>query len=543
MLTTIKTMLSKKAEQTSTPFFLFCGLLFLLLSVWLTLFSHQSYIYCLSILIGFGLIWRCRFKGLLASYVLFSIVAFVQHTFVYSEHLWHLGLEASIFFGLGVSWLSLEELTREITQHVTQKQDLQKSLDEQKIHFIDERKGFENHIQEIHQKLQQQQRYHQELKQYQKASRQQVQYLNQSHDALLQKISQKSNELAKIQCAYEDLSKSTEHLHDQEALHKENQKLLQQLNHVRVEKHQIHLINETMADLLSKESKKNKIIEQARENNTQEQQQLQKKLSHAQEEIQTLYRQTQDLSQKMTAHQNMHQSVLQEKEQLLADQKKINRDLEQQLTEYQQQKESQKFDYATVTEQPEELSQEQQQLQKKLSQAQEEIQTLYQQTQDLSQKMTDHKNMHQSVLQEKEQLLAKEKKINRDLEQQLREYQQQKDQETQSKKPQRRDQQQNSHAIEQLEEELQQMRKTASAFSQLRKQFEEKSQVLQNTRSELFKLQNQLISAESDTQTLKSAWDPMLDKAYEEAALIEKELIDLQKENEQLCELIQRLQK
>lgn len=239
---------------------LFLGPLFLIISLFLTGFSAHPSIIWTAAIIGLVLIWKLPRIGLISSLLFLLAVSLFSHLKTH-HHLWQAGLEITIAIGLVITHFSfslfhhlVESLERRGEENEKELLALQEKnkldldlFQKEKDSFVSQQTQFEKDQIELEQKLSMAFAFTDTLQTTLEASKQiDLEY----HD---------------LTCSYALLKEEKEALKDAELLKKNNLELLQKLNQIRVEKFQVHLINEALARFLSKESVKNKeAIDQAK---------------------------------------------------------------------------------------------------------------------------------------------------------------------------------------------------------------------------------------------------------------------------------------
>ncbi len=469
----------EKAEK-----FLFLGPLFLLLSLSLAVFTG-NYELVPIVIVSLLMLWRFRVKGLYAALALLFVCAFWRHLSLPLGHFWHLGLESTVGIGFVISAMSMEEILQKmegyktnIKKHVEFKQEMQLTL-------IEKEKENETNVSQIQDLYTQEKQEHEKVIQKRQSLQDLVDAIRHTEDenrekkeALILEISQKTQKLSSLKSEIQDLKINPGNSTDQDNLKKKNSDLLQKLNEARVQKYQTHLINETLAKLLAKESKKVKMQDENLRLKGLEKEGVYQELEHTKSEVHTLCKSLEAASIELEKTRNEKTQDLERVQALTAE----CEDFKKQLTQ---------SDLVENT-------QDQKDLIASLKEKEDQLEKLTQEKGSVVQ-IQNECNHLQKKLQEKEEILQN------------------------------------------YEKRLDEIKQIEPTLFQLRKQFDEKSKILHETRAELFQSQSEVMSLKAKEENRKLWWNPEIDKIYREAAEVEKELEQVRKENKELLQIISKL--
>lgn len=241
-------------EAIKKGLILFLGPLFLIVSLILA----GSLALWTAVFFGLFLIWKMPRIGIILALSMELLISFYLHSKT-SHQLWQTGLEITIALGLVITHYScslfqhlVDALEKKGEEKEKELLSLQEEVKKKSLLFQQEKEHFQN--------------YSANLENIQKELEDKLSMAFVFTDTLQSKIdedTEASLELQKLRSSYIALKEEQESLKDVEAIKKNNLDLIQKLNQVRVEKFQVHLINEALAKFLGKETvKKASIVEE-----------------------------------------------------------------------------------------------------------------------------------------------------------------------------------------------------------------------------------------------------------------------------------------
>ncbi len=243
--------------------FFFIGPLFLLLSLFLISQDFSSH-YESWIVIFFGLFFLVRFikYGIWLSLSLLFFASSVKHLFL-SHHYWQLGLEITIALGFFITYacfsrfgLYYQGLEKKCTENEKNFLLLKTEKDAKEETILKEKEELIQLLDFSKKQALEKEEKCSSLLDFTQTLRLTIEKYTLQNEELLQKTFSLQKQIRTLMVDNNILLEEKEALKDQEILKKDQEKLLQQLNSIRVEKYQTQLINETLARLLSKETLK-----------------------------------------------------------------------------------------------------------------------------------------------------------------------------------------------------------------------------------------------------------------------------------------------
>lgn len=506
-----------REPKTFLQFLLLFGPIFLFLS--LSLANGQNfpnYDLWLVIPLGIFFLWKYPGRGLVLSLALLAIASLVKHIFL-TAHLWQLGLEGSIAIGLFITAFSLKESSAFIVGFEGKISEQKKALEELDNKLLEQEQAYQKEKDELHGiilqtqgELKSLQQKNASLENLSEAARNLCSSNTGEKDALIHDLLQKNKELRVLKLNYDALQEEQLKLKDSAALRQTNLELLNKLNQARVEKYQTHLINQTLARLLSKEAKKVQEALGSCHVKEMEQNAIGQNLKNAEQEIKSLCLRLEKASHDLEAVRGdlngknekvkSLQDALSNHEKLRIEGAKEQKTLVETLSRAE----------LSIKDLQKRHEEELNTLKSLLQTKEERIKHL---TSEIITLSTSHSTQHLAELGalKKEVGLLQEKLADKAM------------------------------LLKKQEESMQEARRIESCYLQLRKQFEEKSETLHATRVELFNVETELLALQREKENRAFEDDEALAELTDSLGDLEEEKLKLEKEREELLTLVTQL--
>ena len=494
---------AKKIEETYPLAFSLVGPFFLIASLALTLFIHHpNHDLWWIVLLGMAFAWKFEWKGAYSALIalLFSIL--FKHAEMQSQHVWQLGLESSVALGLWITAESQEKIKAFLS---TLKEEGKKSLCkadalEAEIlrkgdQFESEKNVMQERLDQIKKEIETSEKDKSSLKELIRTMKENDAEKERLKEEYILEMARKTIQVQSLELSLAEAKEETQLLGDGRRLQDNNKDLRNQLNVVRLDKYQSRLINEALAKTLTREMKKKEI--------------------ESIESIQLLEKERENLKAKIT---ELEANLAYEAKTLLGEKKALeNRIVELEETSSQK-----------TTKQTEFFEKEKRVLKERITELE-------------SAQKKEEASIEQSKLLEKERDNLKEKveELSKDSgsEGEIEVLKKERDTLRERIKELKSLSKKNETAVLKPND----YRKLEAEFRQLKKQFDERKNILHQTRSELFRMEGALLVSELDKE--QKSLEPSLEeeKWYFELQTLEEEREGLEKENEQLQEIIQIL--
>ena len=262
--------IAEERKDISILFWILIGPIFVVMTLFLTSFSQvpNKDLYLLAIL-GVGLLWKKRQRGLFYSLFFLSIITFLKHFQISYNHFWQFGIEISLSLGFVITNYAFEHVSEFLSsidnfkvQNLEDIEKLKAELQKEEDFHKRQHKNFKYEIDSINLQIEEKK---QEINSYKglvENLRNTISEADRNKTALMEKVKEKEKILNAYRQEIEDLKSHITSISDQEQLYQKNKNLLDQLNKVRTEKEQNHCINQSLVKMLSKETDLRKIKEQ-----------------------------------------------------------------------------------------------------------------------------------------------------------------------------------------------------------------------------------------------------------------------------------------
>lgn len=216
-------------------------------------------------LIGLYLCARWQMRGCVYALISLGIAALVRHAFVSSQHLWELGLEASLGCAFLITALAFEKgslfiqsLTDQIETRGAALQNTEEDLAKEREAALSTQLSLQEKIDSLQKELEEMQSEHSSLFILNEVLRKTSARHLEENRKVVEELLDAQRFLGALKIRSEALEKEVARLSSEEGLVRQNGDLLKELNAARSQKEQTHLINEMLARLHAKESLKAK---------------------------------------------------------------------------------------------------------------------------------------------------------------------------------------------------------------------------------------------------------------------------------------------
>ncbi len=463
-------------------------------------------------LTGLFLTARWQKRGCVYALLLLAAGSAIRHCFLSSNHLWNLGLEASLGCAFVVTALAFDHglaFIQSLTAEIEAGAGTVKNLEEELSRSEEESALLQEALQEkaaaAQKELEELEAEHSSILILNEVLRKTAARQTEEKDSLAEIAMDQERRMAQLKIETAALEKELGRLRASDALAMENRALQKELNAARIEKEQTHLINETLARLHAKEHQK---VREAHEEilRAQEEARLSKdELSYAKSEVEML-----------TAHMERVASEREQVRMALEEAKEVQ--LERNFLK--ERLESAEREVAVLRET---LPQEKDL--KQIERLEGEKTALLQQLSHLEQARADQAAQLQGERASLSQRIAL-------LEEAIAQSQKMSDLEVQKEAA--KAEAENAHLREQigfLQEKMQSLAQIEPLFKQLKNQFDEKNKVLHQTRSDLFK-------ADTELKTLHIEKEQSASIIPAEIVQLDEEIVRLEEENQELLDLV-----
>ncbi len=211
--------------------------------------------------------WQLR--GCCYSFLLLGVGAVIRHGFFVSDHLWQLGLEGSLACAFLITALAFEQkniLVESLESQIGTGKAALKNLEEelaktqetsqeQQIIFQEKVAGLQKEFEDL-------QTEHSSILILNEVLRKTTARHAQESETLSANLLDLQRQMALLKAEYAECQNDLTRLANSDAMATQNRELIKELNAVRYEKEQTHLINETLARLYARENLKAKESEQ-----------------------------------------------------------------------------------------------------------------------------------------------------------------------------------------------------------------------------------------------------------------------------------------
>jgi hypothetical protein len=214
---------------------------------------------------GLFLSARLQLRGCCYSLVLLAVIACFKHAFLVSDHLWELGLEASLACAFFVTALSFEQgstwiesLQSQMQTRVAAIENLEEELAKYRQTGQEQQIAFQEKVATLQKELEEIQADHSSILILNEVLRKTTARHIQENEALNLELGDLKQQKDLLKAEYVQSQKELERLSRTEPFVLQNAELTKELNAARYEKEQTHLINETLARLYARENLKAK---------------------------------------------------------------------------------------------------------------------------------------------------------------------------------------------------------------------------------------------------------------------------------------------
>jgi len=240
------------------PIFLFMSLL--LASIDVNLFRLDLWFV---VLLGILLCFLLKKEGLWASLSMLLIAAIFKHTQISSSHFWQIGLEGSIALGFVITALGFDYLSEMVHSFEEKRRSSLENLSLMEEELKKEENYYQNKIKDLEESIDNlnQSAKEKEEKNISYASLIEVLRKNENQNLsdrknLSQEAIEKEKNVSLLNVQIKELEEKISHFSKENCVEDENKDLLNELNEARKEKQQNHYINEALAFLIAKKTKK-----------------------------------------------------------------------------------------------------------------------------------------------------------------------------------------------------------------------------------------------------------------------------------------------
>jgi hypothetical protein len=261
--------------------------------------------------IGLYLSAKWQMRGFVYALTLLAIGAGVKHLLISSNHLWELGLEASLVCAFFITASAFEQgtsvvqsLNGQLESQKASLQNLEEELVKERESAIGQQVAVQDKVAELQKELEELQADHSSLlilnEVLRKTSAQQLEEKESSNELALN--AQRHTALLEVELVQKE--EEIKRLSDTEGLIAENSNLLKELNTARYDKEQTYLINETLVRLHAKETVKAKEYFEQIHAEQEEKRKVQEALSYARNELEMLSKHVEQISEERARAQN-----------------------------------------------------------------------------------------------------------------------------------------------------------------------------------------------------------------------------------------------
>lgn len=460
-------------------------------------------------LTGLFLTARWQKKGCVYALVLLAAGSAIRHCFLSSNHLWNLGLEASLGCAFVVTSLAFDHgiaFIQSLTAEIEAGAGTVKNLEEELAKSQEESALLQEALQEktaaVQKELEELEAEHSSILILNEVLRKTAARQSEEKDSLAEITMDQERRLALLGQEAASLEKELARLRASDALAIENRSLQKELNAARIEKEQTHLINETLARLHAKENLKLRDAQEEIVRVQEEARQIREEASFAKSEVEML-----------TAHMERVASEREQVRMALEEAKEVQ--LERNFLK--ERLEAAEREVAVLRE----------------TQPQEKDLRLIAQLEAEKASLLQRIGIAERLEAEKAALLQRVSALEAELAEKVRkaaslEALEQLQRETVKAEAEK------AHLKEQigfLQEKMQTLAQIEPLFKQLKNQFDEKNKVLHQTRSELFK-------ADTALQALQIEKEQSALLIPDEVSQLDEEITRLEEENQELQDLV-----
>ena len=258
----------KSKENNKLLFWSLLGPVFLLISLLLASlnvdFSRLDLWFV--VVLGILLCFLLKKEGLWASLSMLLIAAIFKHMQISSSHFWQIGLEGSIALGFVITALGFEYLSEMVLSFEEGRRTLLQNLSVVEEELKKEEKYYQGKIKELEesidnlhltatQKEEKNASYSSLIEALRKNENQNLSDRSQFFDEALEK----EKKISSLNVHIDELKEKLLHFSKENCVEEENKELLNELNEARKERQQNHYINEALAFMIAKKTKKTAI--------------------------------------------------------------------------------------------------------------------------------------------------------------------------------------------------------------------------------------------------------------------------------------------
>ena len=255
----------KSNEKNKLLFWSLLGPVFLLISLLLASLDVNFFRFDLWFIVILGILLCFLFKkeGLWICISMLLISAVFKHMQISSSHFWQIGLEGSVALGfvitsLGFEYLneivhSFEERSRSFLDNISL---MEEEMKNEGKYYQDKIKDLNLSIDKLNASVSEKEDVIISYSSFIEALRKNENQNLEDRKQFTQKALEKEKKISALNLHVKDLEEKLSHLSKENCIEKENKELLNELNQARKEKQQNHYINEALAFLVAKKSKK-----------------------------------------------------------------------------------------------------------------------------------------------------------------------------------------------------------------------------------------------------------------------------------------------
>lgn len=212
---------------------------------------------------GYYLCARLQMRGFAYTLVLLGVGAPLRHLFEVSDHLWSLGIEGSLACAFFITALAFEQTkskTQSLADHIetgkASLQNIEEELSKERESAVANQVALQEKIDSLQKEFEEIQSEHSSILILNEVLRKTAAKHGEENGKIAHLALDLEHRIAVLQNELQQSQKELARVKGSDALVIENQKLMKELNAVRYEKEQTHLINETLARLHARENLK-----------------------------------------------------------------------------------------------------------------------------------------------------------------------------------------------------------------------------------------------------------------------------------------------